>query len=473
MSRPGIDRYAALGVYLALAAVTLARDGFSIPWHYWQLLPVDALRDAPAAALLDLHAQPPFLNALLALMLALSRATGFSPEAIGGVLQLAAGAVGLLAVNELAARLVAHRTMRIAIMALVLLNPFLYASIAHFTYTPWEMVFLALLGVCGLAWFEAPGPVRLAALLATALLLVHTRTVWHPAWFLGIVALALALALVPVRGRLAGRRHAIAAVVAMAFALRSAWPTKNLVRFGFFGFSSWQGYYSSRNVVDSGFVQGFFARSADEQHDPAVMERLRQFVPPEFAGRPVLAALQKPDGSPNWNHFSIIPVSRELGRIARGILAERPGLLLERLRMYYLNGLATFEGRNPYTDRLGWDLVRGEANESRWARAYEAVAVQRFRGRDVGPAPRLTTGMAFLYPLLLLAPLPVLWRRRRRFGAPEATIALMLFCGVWVTTLILAVDGMEGARSRWAVQPFLWIGVAWAIEALRADRHSR
>ena len=53
MSRPGIDRYAALGVYLALAAVTLARDGFSIPWHYWQLLPVDALRDAPAAALLD------------------------------------------------------------------------------------------------------------------------------------------------------------------------------------------------------------------------------------------------------------------------------------------------------------------------------------------------------------------------------------------------------------------------------------
>ena len=75
--------------------------------------------------------------------------------------------------------------------------------------------------------------------------------------------------------------------------------------------------------------------------------------------------------------------------------------------------------------------------------------------------------------LRLLAPLPVLWRRRRRFGAPEATIALMLFCGVWVTTLILAVDGMEGARSRWAVQPFLWIGVAWAIEALRADRHSR
>ena len=141
--------------------------------------------------------------------------------------------------------------------------------------------------------------------------------------------------------------------------------------------------------------------------------------------------------------------------------------------MYYLNGLATFEGRNPYTDRLGWDLVRGEANESRWARAYEAVAVQRFRGRDVGPAPRLTTGMAFLYPLLLLAPLPVLWRRRRRFGAPEATIAHMLFWGVWVTTLILAVDGMEGARSRWAVQPFLWIGVAWAIEALRADRHSR
>lgn len=468
MSRPALDRAAVVGIYLALAAARIATDGFSIPWHYWQLLPVDALRDAPAAALLDLHAQPPFLNALLALLLALSRATGLSPEAIGAVLQVAAGAAGVLAVNELAARLVAHRAARLAIMALVLLNPFLYASIAHFTYTPWEMVFFAWLGVCALAWFDAPGPARLAALLSTALLLVHTRTVWHPAWFLGI----LGIALFPVRSRLAGRWRAVGAVVAAAVALLLAWPTKNLVRFGFFGFSSWQGYYSSRNVIDSGFVQGFFARSADEPRDPAVMERLRQFVPPEFAARPALAALQKPDGSPNWNHFSIIPVSRELGRVARGVLAERPGLLIERLRMYYLNGLATFEGRNPYTDRLGWDLVRGEETDGAWSRAYEAVAVQRFRGRDVGPTPRLTTGMALLYPLLLLAPVPALWRRRKRFGAAEATVALLLFCGVWVTTLVLAVDGMEGARSRWAVQPFLWIGVAWALEAMGPKRRS-
>ncbi|MFM7144206.1 MAG: hypothetical protein ACKO2K_20065, partial [Alphaproteobacteria bacterium] len=117
------------------------------------------------------------------------------------------------------------------------------------------------------------------------------------------------------------------------------------------------------------------------------------------------------------------------------------------------------------TDRLGWDLVTGEERDGAWPRLYEAVNVQRFRGRESATEPRLTTGMAILYPFLLLAPLPVLWRRRHRFGPAEATVALLVFCGLWITALLLVVDGMEGARGRWAVQPFLFVAFAWAIEA--------
>lgn len=465
---PGLaaDVGLALLAYLALAAFVLARDGFAIPWHYWQLLSRDVLEGAPWGSLLDLHSQPPFLNALLAAILALSRATGFSPEATGGFLQLFAGATGVLAVGRLAARLLASPASRAAVLALVVLNPFLYASIAHFTYTPWEMVFLAWMGVFALDWYERPTPPRLAALLGTALLVVHTRTSWHPAWFVGVVVLAIA----PVRSRLAGRGRATAVVVLAAVALLSAWPAKNFARFGFFGFSSWQGYYSARNVVDSGFVEGFFARSDPATRDPAVVARLEQLVPAERRDRPAVARLVKSDGSPNWNHASVIPLFGELGRVARGILRERPGLLLERLRMYYLNGLSTWEGRNPYTDRLGWDLVRGEERDGAWPRLYEAVAVQRFRTRESATEPRITTGMAMLYPVLLLAPLPVLWRRRRRFGPAEATVALMVFCGVWITVLLLLVDGMEGARGRWAVQPYLFVAFAWTVEALLARR---
>ncbi len=456
----------ALVSYLALAAFVLSRDGFSIPWHYWQLLSRDVLERSPWASLLDLHAQPPFLNSLLAAILALSRATGLSPETVGAAVQLVAGAAGVTAVGLLASRLLASRAARVAVLALVVLNPFLYASIAHFTYTPWEMVFLAWMGVFALGWYERPTPARLAALLAAALVVIHTRTAWHPAWFVGVLALAIA----PVRARLAGRGRAVAAVALGAVLLLAAWPAKNLARFGFFGFSSWQGYYSARNVVDSGFVEGFFARSDPSTRDPAVAARLEQLVPAEWQERPAVARLVKSDGSPNWNHASVIPLFRELGRVARGILRERPGLLLERLRMYYLNGIATWEGRNPYTDRLGWDLVRGEERDEAWPRLYEAVAVQRFRARESATEPRVTTGMAFLYPVLLLAPLTVLWRRRHRFGPAESTVALMAFCGLWVTALLLVVDGMEGARGRWAVQPFLFVAFAWTVEALRARR---
>ncbi|MFM7734943.1 MAG: hypothetical protein ACKPBU_03055 [Alphaproteobacteria bacterium] len=451
----------ALLVYAGLAASVFVRDGFSIPWHYWQLLSRDVLVETPWTALLDLHSQPPVLNALLAAILAVSRATGLAPETVGGALQFLAGAAGVLAVGLLASRLLSRRVSRAAVLALVVLNPFLYASIAHFTYTPWEMVLLAWTGVFASAWFERPSPGRLAALLAAALLVVHTRTAWHPAWFVGVTALALA----PMRSRLEGRGRAVAAVVLAALVLLVAWPAKNLARFGFFGMSSWSGYYSARNVVDSGFVEGFFARSNPDERNPAVLARLGDLVPAEWKDHPAVASLVKSDGSPNWNHASVIPLFAELGRVARGILRERPGLLLERLRMYYLNGIATFEGRNPYTDRLGWDLVTGEERDGAWPRLYEAVTVQRFRGRESATEPRLTTGMAVLYPFLLLAPLAVLWHRRHRFRPAESTVALLVFCGLWITALLLVVDGMEGARGRWAVQPFLFVAFAWAIEA--------
>ena len=461
-----VETGVALAAYLVLAGFVLARDGFAIPWHYWQLLSRDVLEQAPWASLLDLHAQPPFLNALLAAILGISRATGLSPEAVGGFLQLVAGGAGVLAVGRLASRLLAHRSSRAVVLALVVLNPFLYASVAHFTYTPWEMVFLAWTGALGFDWYERPTPGRLAAMLLPALLVVLARTAWHPAWFVCVLALAIA----PVRARLAGRGRGTAMVALAALAALSAWPAKNLARFGFLGFSSWGGYYASRNVVDSGFVEGFFARSDPSTRDPAVVARLEQLVPPDWKDRPAVARLVKSDGSPNWNHGSVIPLFAELGKVARGILRERPGLLLERLRMYYLNGITTFEGRNPYTDRLGWDLVRGEERDGAWQRLYEAIAVQRFRGRESATEPRLTTGMAILYPVLLLAPLPVLWRRRRRLGPAEDTVALLSFCGLWITALLLVVDGMEGARGRWAVQPFLLLGFAWAVEALLARR---
>jgi hypothetical protein len=474
-----------VAIYLALSlAWNLAGGSFRVWPDLWQLAPWTPLFEDLWGTLLDLHAQPPLLNLLFGLALRASAATGLSVEALLQPIYLAFGAATVAVTAALAASLVPRRGVRWAVLLLLVANPYLYAAHHYLFYTALELLFLALGALLALRYFERPTAWRLGAALLPPVLLVHTRSLFHPVWLVALAGLLLALGwprravlgevdLHGSAGEGAGPRpaapsswRAFAAVTVAAVIAVSFWPAKNLARFGFFGFSSWSGLSLARGVptgeplLPSGYPARLaaFARTADAPLDPAAAVAAQRLVPPELQDRPALVAVAKPDGSPNWNHYAMIPLSRELGSAALARLRQEPSLLFLKALDFYLNGYALYEARWPYRTGLSTEMTAGHA----WANVYEAVVFQPFRAYD--PAgTRLTNGFSLVFPTVVVAAAVALWRRRRAWGPAERTIAVLLLSIGWVLALVLFVDGPEGNRVRFCTEPYLFLVAGWLI----------
>lgn len=465
-SAPTAARVEAAAVVAALAALrglwSAWGGGFRIPYDLWQLLAAPELRDDLLRALADLHAQPPLLNLLLGGMLKLERYAGIAPETSGSALFFAAGVGACLLLVSLARRLVPGLLARSAVYALVLLDPFLYASMAHFFYTPLEVVGVLAIARGALAYLERPTAARLAWALGPAVLLVHLRALYHPLFLVLLAALLVA------RARRGSKQPVKlhVEVAALAVALCLVWPAKNLHRFGFFGFSSWSGYNFSRvsPIQYAPLFQALFLRTADRAPPQALQDEAARFVPEEDRDRPVLARVAKPDGSPNWNHWMVIATSREVGGMAVGLFAKAPGLLLERALFFYLRGFARYEGRDPYSNDWSPGGVYQDLTPApRWAAAYEALVFQAFARVSSEHPLRVTTGFALWFPLAFAGVAWVLWRRRKDPGAEGGVVLLALGCMAWTLGLVCLVDGLEGSRIRYPVEPLFFLALAWAL----------
>jgi hypothetical protein len=461
------ETIAFLAVYTLLFAVWNMIGGPFKFWpDLWQLLPWPPLLDHLGTSLLDLHSQPPFLNLLFGLALKLAVQTGVMLETLLQPLYFAIGACTVVAIAAVAARLVPRPWVRRAVLLLILVNPYYYAVHHYLFYTPWELLFLSLIAFFSLRYFEQPTAARLTVTIVPALLLVYTRSLFHPIWFAFLIVTLLVLG----HPKNTARWRSLAIVSAIAILLMAVWPLKNLVRFGFFGFSSWSGMSIARGLptgeplLPSGYPMRLaaFARSSSEPLDPVAAKTAQSLVPPEFQGSPTLSELTKPDGSPNWNHYALIPLSRQLGASALEQLRQKPSLLFWKAIDFYLNGYAIYEARWPYQRGLSPEMITG----SGWSSVYEAVVFQRFRPYDPIHTG-MTTGFALLFPVILVAAAVALWRRPWRAG--ERTVIVMLFAILWVLALVLFVDGPEGNRVRFSTEPYLFLLIGWLLGSRPAE----
>ena len=453
-----------LAIYALLFLVwNLTGGSFRVWPDLWQLLPWPPLLNSLGLSLLDLHAQPPFLNLLFGLALKAAVGIGTKVEVLLQPLYFGIGAVTVIASTELAKRILPRTAIRYAVLLLIILNPYFYAVHHYLFYTAWEIFFLTLAAFFTLRWFDRSTTARLVTVLVPAFLLVYTRSLFHPVWFVLFIAVLLLLA----RGKISGGWRPIAVASGIALLLMAAWPLKNLARFGFFGLSSWSGLSLARGLptgeplLPSGYPSrlAVFARANSMPPDPAAVAAAQSLVPPRFQGQPTLSELTKPDGSPNWNHYSIIPISRELGIAAREQLLQEPSLLFFKAIDFYLNGYSIYEARWPYQRGLSPEMTTGNL----WASAYELVVFQRFRPYDP-IRTTVSTGFAILFPFILLAAAIVLWRRRP-WRSEERTIAIMFFTILWVLALVLFVDGPEGNRVRFSTEPYLFMMLGWLVES--------
>jgi hypothetical protein len=207
-----------------------------------------------------------------------------------------------------------------------------------------------------------------------------------------------------------------------------------------------------------------FARSGADPLDPLAAAAATDLVPSEFRGNPALSRLEKPDGSPNWNHFALIPISRKLGEAAVDRLRREPSLVLWKAIDFYLNGYSIYEARWPYQRGFAPEMTTGTG----WAGIYEVVVFQKFRPYDPNRTGA-TTGFAFLFPAILLAAAIGLGRSGP-WGPEVRTVVVLLFTILWVLALVLFVDGPEGNRVRFSTEPYLFLVAGWLLE--RRARHA-
>jgi hypothetical protein len=451
-----------LAVYALLSIVWNLTGGFFRVWpDLWQLLPWPPLLDDLGRSLLDLHAQPPILNLVFGLALKAAVRIGTKVEVLLQPLYFAMGLVTVAAITAVAARIVPRPGVRRVVLLLLVLNPYFYAVHHYLFYTAWELFFLSLMAFLALRYFEHPTATRFATTLLPAFLLVYTRSLFHPFWFLFLLALLLTLG----RAKASKGWRPMIVVSVAALLLIAAWPLKNLARFGFFGLSSWSGMSFARGLptgeplTPSGYPMRLaaFGRGSSEPLNPLAAAKAQSLVPPHFQRSPTLSELTKPDGSPNWNHYALIPISHQLGAAALEQLQTDPSLLFFKALDFYLNGFAIYEARWPYQRGFAPEMTTGNL----WASAYEIVLFQRFRPYDPNRTT-MSTGFAILFPIALISTGILLWHRRP-WGTAERTAVLMFFTVLWVLALVLFVDGPEGNRVRFSTEPYLFLLVGWMV----------
>ncbi|MBU0715901.1 MAG: glycosyltransferase family 39 protein [Verrucomicrobia bacterium] len=201
-------------------------------WDYfWQLLPADFLQTDLLRSLWNLHSQPPLYNLLGTLIMRLNPA-GSCLETLY-VLNVIMGAAlcGLLYFPAQA--LLRRRWLSTALCGLVALHPSLLLYEAYALYDVLT-AFLIVVTLACMAFFCREHQLRwLTGFIVGLNLLILTRTIFHPA------VLGPALLLVCIWS---GTRWRRMLVLALIISLpTAAWCTKNYVKFGFWGTTSWTG----------------------------------------------------------------------------------------------------------------------------------------------------------------------------------------------------------------------------------------
>ena len=471
------ETIAFLGLYALIFALCLLM-GFrmEVPFHYWQLASPGLLADRLRETILNLHSQPPLLNLALGLLLKVGASAGIPTEHLILTLNFVLGGIAVAAIAELSGALVENLKVRIAVVAVFLLNPMFYDYLFFYFYTFYEIVLLSVMAVYVHRYLSGRKFMHYMAVCILAAALVYMRSLFHFTWAFVIIGALPALGMPRGKRLPAYNAKVMACAIATAFVL-FAWPMKNYVKFGFFGYSSWQGYNLASGLpVKHPAVEGVFYRSPSFALSDAQVELAMSYVPERYRGVPVLAEVVKPDNSPNWNHYSVIEFSKELGKDAATLMRERPGLLFSKALTFYLARYSLYEGNvDPGTGIVRPQAVPVEGVRRWWMGAYETAVFQYYgwgmRNMGVyGDIENATavplTGFALVFPVLMLGAFYMTYKSWKTDTVRAATAAFMLYTICWVLVMVLFVDGVEGNRIRFPTEPFTFILAGWLLSRL-------
>ena len=222
--------------------------GVNVPWGYWQILDKSALTASPLRSILLLNSQPPILNSLLAAVIQFHLATGASVKAISTVVFYILGAISTVLFYQVLLDITRTRIISGCLIAFMLADPgyhvfqnkFFYPFIIHFFVIVTIFAFHKLISTKKLRY--------LYATLVAIALLSNTQSLFHPLWSkLSFVMIIYILSTKRGFDGLSRNKHVWGSTIIFLFLL-FAWPTKNLILFDNFTYTTWEGYNLARGT---------------------------------------------------------------------------------------------------------------------------------------------------------------------------------------------------------------------------------
>jgi hypothetical protein len=454
------------------AAVLAYAVGFrmEIPWIYWQLLDAGMLAAHPLASLCYLHAQPPGLNALAALVLAAARALDVAPETVAAAVFGLLGAVGAVAFHRLVRRLTGSVAIATVALAAVVADPAYHVFANLFFYEFVLSVLLVLLVAAAVRYVDRGATRSLVAVTLLLATISLTRTLFHPLWSVGIWGIVVMLRAV----RAAPSRASVLATLAVLIVALVSWPAKNWLVYGRFFSASMTAYSVARGVpgCDDISIARTMTRDRTPRPDAATVVAAAARVCGTAGSALLTENLESVGGGANWNALPHLVMAPWRERCAADWIRSEPGEWLRRAAGQYAMWMRP-AFVDPYLGGARW--LPSPAYRA-YARAWQEVlfadlrpAVERrwpgwflhryARVPVTGAVPYTLFGFV-LFPLLLVA---LVVRAVRPSDLAGATALLLLVAILWPMTAACLTDGLEGNRMRFPTTPLVVIGVCLLV----------
>ncbi len=460
----------------------------SVIW--WQMLDTELLRHQPLQSLYLLHMQPPLLNAVYAVALAMPDGllTPFLQTLFVG------SSLAMVAIVYVFLRRLGFRSIGAGLAAAlfgVLPQVLLYENIYFYSHLEATLVLCAALFAA--LYFENGRLGAFAGLAISVAALGLLRSLFHLGWVTVVLLAVWTLA-----GQRHGRNWRALALSVAAIAVVASVYVKNWMEFGIFAASSWEGVTLVNMLTPSlpGDNQKFPDVAQDLQKRAGRGEFSRSMIPalqtPDVwhgwivlakdcdtgtEKRPALCEIERANGEFNFNHIAMLAYSRDLGRDALHLLRLYPRLYLSHVASsvmtfvgtpawdYRRMALALKDYTNLWNEMLLYRpgrLLEGKSGRRTW---WDSAV-----NRLASSSPILMFFVLFGSATIFICGAFDAWGywRGRRATADWLFPALVLALFVVVPNLL---NGVETQRIRYSVEPLLFVALfGGALSLRRRDR---
>jgi hypothetical protein len=414
----------------------------SRPWNYfWQTISSDLLKSRFFESIWNLHSQPPFHNicggiALLAFGKYQLQALQYFYILLGS---LSSGMI-----YALLQRCIRNDTLAFIIGLLLAFNPSLFLFEAYILYTIPSTFFIIATLYYVSRYSKLLHEKELYFAIIMLNLLLITRSAYH------IFILPAAIAYMGLLCRKRWKRIVLVSLLISTISL--TWYGKNLVKFGFFGSSSWTGY-NFWNMVRQFQGEGF-----DQLVENGVIHEMVAKVPPfsspstyrkyGFTKKSAIAVLSSED----LHNVNVPDISRVYGKDAIKFVIHYPVHYIQNVfRAYYL------------FCRPSWEYGHLHLNAQKLKLPLKSHLIRvrslTYLIKDLGLGSIYFVMIPFsLLMFCIYCILKYRWKLARwKTGMRnDATLFWAAFFIVYTTVVCCAAELGENARFKFMIEHVLW-----------------